>query len=175
MVAMQDDERNPNQEDELTVGDDELETNSEIVEEALLQLPNVRVSGDFLPTVMGRVYKHHTRTNISMPQLILVTLLLLATSLGFFVWDVVDYQHQSQLDSFGQAYNHKVNRVLTNVDHSFSDSTGILTASWQMLTGVGALAIRADNLIIIGVMVLILIAIGVLIRKSINALYRTPS
>lgn len=139
--------------------------------EAFKNIPKVHVSAEFLPRVMSRVHAHHARANIKLAHVAVLSGLLLLLSLGFFAWDVFATQEAMGLDSASDAFMEKMRFLIGDANTSFSSVTGILAASWQLVTGLAAVALTPANLPYLGVLLIALVAIGYGLKRWISSLH----
>ena len=142
------------------------------LENALGQMPKVHVGKRFLPSVMSKVYAHHARANLKPKYIFGGAVIFLVASLTFFVLDVREFQAEMNLSSFSDAYLQKLTLMLSQIDGSFTDVTGLLVACWQLLTGVLGKAIEPENLPFLGLVLVLLAGISFGIRKWALSLYR---
>lgn len=128
-------ENNPNLNEPLEGGGSQDIPEDSFISETLGGLSEIRVPSEFLPNVMFQVYERHHRDKVSWPRVFVVSLVLLACSLGFFAWDVSDYQEAQSLGSFQKALDQKMDLVLGSLDNLFSAVSGVVGASWQLVGG----------------------------------------
>ena len=117
----------------------ELDTADEGFEDLFLEQSlgkiAIQVPAGFLPNVMYRVYEKHYRDQLPLGRALAVALVPLLLSLGFFAWEVRDFQSGRNLTSFAEAVSQKYAIVTADFDNWLSVFSGILTASWQVITG----------------------------------------
>lgn len=109
-------------------------------------MPAVQVSSEFLPSVMAKVHVHHARANIKLRLAISYAIGLLVLSIGFFVWDVLETRDAMGLTDASEAFHQKLQILMADTNSSFSQITGILAASWQLVTGLVSVAVEPGNL-----------------------------
>lgn len=118
-----------------SMNDDDFDGRDPFLEQSLRSLPEIQVPSSFLPNVMFRVYERHARESIRIPTAIALTLLLLLGALLFFFLDVHDHMDRAGLETFSQALDHRIDTISADFDYLFSAIGGILSASWQILSG----------------------------------------
>ena len=165
MVDPKDNERdrimNPAQPDdehaEESLFDDDTDLPEDpLLEESLRGLPEIKVPSTFLPNVMFQVYEKHARERISIPQVLLISAVLLILTIGFFTLDIYDYMAGHDIDGFSQGMSIKVKAVLAQFDEWLSAFGGLVSASWQIVSG--SLGYFFKN-VSIGIQILILLMI----------------
>ena len=137
----------------------------EVLSQSIKGMPSIEVPSVFLPNVMFQVYEQHHRDKIHLPLVGLFSLLLFLLSFGFFVWDVQDYARANNLVDFQQALTRKIDTFFSRFDELFSALGGIISASWQIVTGAIRMFIGDTPLVLQALIVSGLLAIGFLARK----------
>ena len=127
-------ENNPSRDEPMETVDQDIPEDS-FISETLEGLSEIRVPSEFLPNVMFQVYERHHRDKVSWPRVIVISLVLMACSIGFFSWDVSDYRETQGLNNFKEAFDQKMDLVLDSLDKLFSAVSGIVGASWQLVGG----------------------------------------
>ena len=146
--------------DEMLAIDD---NSSSRLSSSLRELPKVHVPSDFLPGVMSKVYSHHARTQVNLSHVVMITLLLLLLSGGFFVWDVFDYMQQADT-SFSNAVSTRISLSSADIDSKFSELTGLLIASWQFVYGTSKLLVSGASAFSLVMLLLGVVAIAVMLK-----------
>lgn len=150
---------------------DALEGESSLTEDAVISrsfqsLPSVEAPPGFLPNVMFQVYEYHHREKIKWSQVILVTLLLSILSLAFFVADVQSFAEENNLSSFDKALSLKIDHFLGRADKFYAAFSGLLGASWQMVSGVTREWIGGASPVALTIGLVLLVLIAVALRKA---------
>lgn len=127
------------------------------ITDSLSSLSDVHVPSAFLPNVMFRVYEKHYRGQVSWKFVSLVSFLMLVLCCGFFAWDIELYRDVNGLTTFMDAFAQKTNILIDDIDAVFSSLTGLLKATWQIVTG--AFGVYFDN---VPVIMQIVIALGLI-------------
>ncbi|MDJ0838901.1 MAG: hypothetical protein QNK37_20445 [Acidobacteriota bacterium] len=130
--------------------------------ETLSNLSDIRVPSEFLPNVMFQVYERHHRDRLSWPQVMLISFILIVVSTGFFAWDVLDYMKAEGLSGFGTALDRKLDLVLNRFEGFLSAAGSVVSAGWQLLSGLFS---ETPITVQLGILGLLLIMIW-LIKKA---------
>lgn len=102
---------------------------------SLDRLSTINVPADFLPNVMYRVYEKNARQRLNWSLVALGVVLLLLATVGFVAWDVVLFQTERGHASFSQAMEARIKPYVDNLSEVFAAVGGMLSASWQLLSG----------------------------------------
>lgn len=137
--------------------------------DSLKAMPPIEVPSGFLPNVMFEVYETHHREKISLPLTGLIASILFLLSGGFFVWDVMDYAAQTNATSFGEALNQKFTTLLQGFDSVFSAFSGILSASWQIVSGTVKMFFTTTPVLLQVAIFIGLFSLAYLIRRSLKS------
>jgi len=105
------------------------------IEETISSLEEVRVPSNLLPTVMYQVYERHHRNTLHWGRVCLIALLLALLAVIFFVLDVGALQEARGLDSFGAAFDVRLDEIISRIESFFSSIGHVLAAGWQLLLG----------------------------------------
>jgi len=138
------------------------------VTESLRNLARIQVPATFLPNVMFQVYEKHHRRKINPRFVVLVSFTLLLLSLGFFLWDVIDYMGENSL-GFEKACESRVDQAVANLDGVAAAVTAFLSATWDILVSLTVAAFTAAPLISSVSLVAVLAGIAYLVRKRIRS------
>ena len=111
-----------------------------VLTQSFKQLPVVEAPTQFLPNVMTQVYEYHHREKINMKMVVGVSLVLLAGCLTFFAMDISDFAARHDLDDFSSGLSHKIQLFTDQFDNLLSAFSGMLSVSWQMVSGLLAKA-----------------------------------
>ncbi len=105
-----------------------------VLSQSIRSLATVEVPPAFLPNVMFQVYERHHREKVSIPWVVALSLLLIIMSVGLFIWDVIEFGRAQGLDNFQQALSRKSKDLVDNFDSLFAALSGLVSASWQLLS-----------------------------------------
>lgn len=102
---------------------------------SLDRLSTINVPADFLPNVMYRVYEKNARQRLNWAWVLAIMALLLIVSGGFLAWDVMLFQAEHNHASFAKAFEARVEPFVSGASEVFAAFGGMLSASWQLLSG----------------------------------------
>lgn len=150
--------------DQENLDDFELEENDPMLA-SLSQLPKIHVPSTFLPNVMYRVYEKHHRDKISLPFVMISSLLLLAAALVAMVLDVHRYQDLEGLSTFGEAFGTRMTQFSNNFSSSMSSVATFLDICWNFVSAAVAALIAGNASLNLVILVVVVIALPFIIKK----------